>query len=69
MEKYTDYEKQITEFLDNMDENDYMQSFLYLLDYIECDLIKVPTAAVVEKKDNDEDGTVIQSSATRDSEA
>ena len=39
MERYADYEQQISEFLENMDENDYMQSFLYFVDYVENDVV------------------------------
>ena len=68
MERYGDYEQQISEFLENMDENDYMQSFLYFVDYVENDLIQIPEA----KKDADEviheDGQTVIHSATRESE-
>ena len=63
MEKYPDFVKQITEFLDNMDENDYMQSFLYFLDFVENDLTKAP-----KEKESDDDGHIVFNSETRESE-
>ena len=64
MERYADYEQQISVFLENMDENDYMQSFLYFVDYIENELIQIPET----KKETDEDGQTVIHSATRESE-
>ena len=66
MEKYPDFEKQITEFLDNMDENDYMQSFLYFLDFVENDLTKAPKEK--KEKEIDDDGHIVFQSETRESE-